>query len=161
MLNATPKTWTSSDFSLEDSDGTPLADLGLPSSLLEQGGSVALRDGSRYIVGDRNFSPLVMEAADGPEVAHANGLGPFHTGFAVTHGERQYILKPIRRIGREWGVFAEGRELGRVRGYIWFSRRVEVEIADEVPLVLQVFLVWLTLLRWQRDWHAGSMPTGG
>jgi hypothetical protein len=48
MLNAIPKAWFSWKFSLEEGDGTPVADL-LLSSWRERG-SVALRDGLRYTV---------------------------------------------------------------------------------------------------------------
>jgi hypothetical protein len=159
MLNAIPNTWFSWNFSLEEVDGTPVTDLSI--STWKDRGSVSLRDGLRYLVCGRRFSPLVLEAADGSEVAYANGLGWFRNGFAVTHGERRYTLKPIRWIGREHGVFAEGRDLGRVCPVMLFSRRGQAEIADEVPLVLQAFLVWLTLLEWKRDWDAGTMSKGG
>ena len=48
-------------------------------------GNVTLRDGSRYLVCHPDFSPLVLEATDGSEFAHAKGLGVFRAGFAVTH----------------------------------------------------------------------------
>ena len=51
---------------------------------------------------------------------------------------------------RECGVFAEGRLLGRVCPEFWMGRSAQVEIADELPLVLRAFLVWLTLLLWKR-----------
>ncbi len=88
MLNAIPKTWFFWNFSLQEVDGTPVADLSISSWRGE--GSVSLRDGSRYLVCNRRFSPLVLEAADGLEIAHANGLGFFRNGFAVTHGERDW-----------------------------------------------------------------------
>jgi hypothetical protein len=159
MLNAIPKAWFSWKFSLEEGDGTPVADL-LLSSWRERG-SVALRDGLRYTVRSRGIAgPLLLEAADGSEVAQATEPSAFRREFAVAHGERQYTLKAISWMRRECGVFAEGRQLGRVFPEIFCSRRAQVEIADELPLELQAFLVWLTLLLWKRQWDADMMPRG-
>jgi len=148
MLNAIPKARSSWDISLHALDGTFVAGV-LLSGGLEPGGVVALRDGSRYTVRGRGYA-LLLETADGSEVAQATQPRLFRREFAVAHRERQYTLKAISWMRRECGVFAEGRQLGRVFPEYWLGRSAQVEIADEVPLVLQAFLVWLTLLLWKR-----------
>jgi hypothetical protein len=148
MLNAIPKAGCSWNFSLKKLDGTLVADVDL-SEWVERGGVVALRDGSRYTVRARGYA-FVLDAEDGSEVARATQPRLFRREFTVAHCGRQYTLKAISWMRRECGVFAEGRQLGRVFPECWVDLSAQVEIADELPLVLQAFLVWLTLLLWKR-----------
>jgi len=154
MLNVIPKAGTSWNFALQELDGTFVADV-LLSDWLERGGVVALRDGSRYTVRSQDYA-LLLEAADGSEVAQATQRRIFRREFTVAHRERQYTLKAISWMRRECGVFAEGRQLGRVFQEFWLGHSAQVEIADELPLVLQAFLVWLTLLLWKRRASVGE-----
>jgi hypothetical protein len=103
-----------------------------------------------------------LEAEDGSEVARATQPRLFRREFAIAHRERQYTLKAISWMRRECGVFAEGRQLGRVFPEYWVDRSAQVEIADELPLVVQAFVVWLTLLLWKRQASDGNeLPSFG
>src|SRR3954453_19269473 len=151
MLKAISKAW-SWNFSLQERDGTPVADvLHSPS---EQRYDITVRDGSRYTIRRRAIgAPFLLEPADGSEIAKAEPSVILRE-FVVAHGARQYTLKAISWMRRECGVFVDGVQLGRVLPESMWSRSAGVEIADEIPLVLQTFLVWLTLMLWEpeRDW---------
>src|SRR3954463_4612476 len=121
------------------------------------------RDGSRSTIHRRSIgAPFLLEAADGSEIAQAEPTA-FLREFAVAHGARQYTLKAISCMRRECAVFVDGVQLGRVLPESMWSRSARVEIAGEFPLVLQTFLVWLTLMLWEpeRNWAAHELPPWG
>ena len=67
MLKAISKAW-SWNFSLQERDGTPVADVLHSSS--EQRYDITLRDGSRYTIRRRGIgAPFLLEAAYGSEIA--------------------------------------------------------------------------------------------
>jgi hypothetical protein len=64
-------------------------------------------------------------------------------------------------MGLECAVFAEGRQLMRVSPGYCSGVDTQVEIGDILPLALQAFLVWLTLLLWKRDRALDALPPYG
>src|SRR5262249_37123684 len=155
MLNALPKGWFSWDFSLHDSSGGVVGDV-LLSSWREQG-AITIRGGPRYTVRRQGIlGPFVLEAPDGSGAASAVKPSVLRREFNVEHGGRLYALRAVSALRRQCLVLCEDRPLGRVSPDSWFSRRARLEIADDVPLVLQAFLVWLTLLMWKRDSDGGA-----
>jgi hypothetical protein len=156
MLKAILKAW-SWNFSLQERDGTPVADVLHSSSGKRY--DITLRDGSRYTIRRRGIgSPFLLEAADGSEIAQAEAIA-FFREFVIAYGAQQYTLKAISWMRRECGVLVDGVQLGRVLPESWWTPCARVEIAGEFPLVLQTFLVWLTLLLWEpeRNWDAHKL----
>ena len=63
---------------------------------------------------------------------------------------------------RECALFDEGnRRVGQVRPESWLGRRARVEFDEQVPPLLQAFVVWLTLLLWKRDGDAAAVSAAG
>ena len=156
MLSALPKGWFSWDFSLEDAAGAVAADLHLSS--WRQRGTISLPGGPEYRVRRRGvLGPFVLEGPDGSELAHASRPSTFRREFIVEHEARHYTLKAGSAFQRDCSVYCDGTLVGRVSPTSWFSRRAMVEIPDDVPFPIRAFMVWLTLLLWQRDSDAGAI----
>ncbi len=53
-------------------------------------------------------------------------------------------------------LLAGDERLGAITPDGMFSRTSEVEFPADLPLELQAFLVWLTILLWKREAHRSS-----
>jgi len=153
MLAAVPMRWLSWDFSLEDPKGGKVGEVRLSS--WRERGSVVVAGISYKVQRDGLLGPFVVEAADGSRLASAIKPSTLRRQFTITHGEQHYVLKAMSSLRRECGLFGEAnRQLGRVKPESWFARRARAELGEEVPPLIQAFVVWLTLLLWKRDGDA-------
>ena len=51
--------------------------------------------------------------------------------------------------------------VGTIRRETWTSRKARVELPDELPLPVRVFVLWLVLLMWKRESDAAASSGGG
>jgi hypothetical protein len=61
-----------------------------------------------------------------------------------------YLLKSMGW-GRRVNIFREGLEVATVYGSGFFGRSARAEFLRELPLPVQTFMLWLTVLGWNRD----------
>jgi hypothetical protein len=154
MLTAVPKRWLSWDFALHESTGAAVAELRL-SSWRDRGSVIVGADVYR-VYRQGLLGPFILEAPDASQAARAIKPSAFRREFTITHGERRYVLKAMSAFHRECGLFDETRRVGAIVPLSLLSRRAKAEFADEVPLSIQPFVVWLTLLLWKRDADAAA-----
>ena len=157
MLRAIPKGWFSHDFWLLDPNGKSIAEV-LLSSWRENGAVVV--DGAAYPIQRQGLvGPFILFAPDGSEAASAIKPKAFRRTFTISHIQRQYMLTAVSAFRRECGLFDGNRPIGAITPESWLSRRAKVLFADEVPLPLQAFAVWLTLLLWKREGESAGPPS--
>ena len=157
LLKAVPKRWLGNDFWLKDSNGIGVAEI-LLSSWRERGAVVI--GGSVYPIQRQGLSgAFVMSAPDGSQVACAVKPKALRRSFRIRYGQREFMLSPVSAFRRECGLLDGDRPIGAITPQSWISRRAEVLFAQEVPLYLQVFTVWLTLLLWKREAEADASPS--
>jgi hypothetical protein len=147
MLEAVPRGFLSNDYTLRSLDGS-LAELdvsgwreraefeldGVPHRLYREG----VLSGA-----------FVLERA-GEVAARAEKPSAWRARF-VLHLQGRTL--ELRRLGwgRRFGLFEEGREVGRIAPAGVFTRRARIELPAGYPLPLQLFLFWLVLVIWRRD----------
>jgi len=156
MLTAVPKSWFSWDFWLREPVGNAVAELRL-SSWRERGSAVV--GGITYRIYRKGLlGPFVMEAPDGSLVGSATKPSAFRREFAIADGEHSYVLKAVFAFRRKCGVFRGEQRIGSIEPDSWLGRSATAQFTDEVPPILQAFLIWLTLLLWKRysDAAAGT-----
>jgi hypothetical protein len=108
-------------------------------------------DGQRYRVhrARARSGPFVL---DGPNGVLAEARKPA-TGqaFEIVHYERRLNVEPTLHVGLAYVVNEGTAQRGEVRRRMALrGRKLEVEIAPEVPLPVEVFVTWLVLLLAQR-----------
>ncbi len=98
---------------------------------------------------------------NGPRPATA--VAPGRLTFEIEHEGKQYILEQKGSVWRRKGVLYEGeREIGVVAQESIFTRRARVELPEELPLVLRLFVIWLTVPFGKRDAEeVARIPPGG
>jgi hypothetical protein len=154
MLSARPKNWYSWDYSLQDADGRHLADLGLSS----------WRDRGTFVLGGAGYrvrrdglrGPFLLEQ-DGAVRARAASRGSWlGYEFEIEFEGDHYTLKKRSMWSDVIVLHQGGEELGTIRHTAWYKRDARLEMAERLPLVLQAFAAWLSLLLWKREADAAG-----
>ena len=146
MWSAVPH-WFSSGFTIRDATLQPVAELKL--SGWGERGAVSVA-GVEYKV-SRQGVLFTLEKA-GSVLARAQETGPT---FEIEHEGKQYILEEKVWFWGGEGVLYEGeRGIGVVGQESSFSTVTRVELPEELPLVLRLFVIWLSVLFSKRSAHA-------
>ena len=157
MLQVVPASWLAWSFAMEDAIGKPVGTIRL--SFWRDRASI-LFQGQHYRVARHGIlGPLILEGPGG-EIARAVKASPFSQGFLIDAEGKRYELRKLSLLRREYGLFLDEIQMGSVVPQGWFSHRAAVDIPDDSPASLKVFVVWLALRSWRRNAAAvlASMP---
>jgi hypothetical protein len=154
MLDAVPEHWFSWDFAIRDATRQPVAKVRL-SSWRERGAVIV--NGIEHKVSRQGVlrGAFVLERG-GSVLARAEKPSAFRREFRIEHGGKQYTLKGRSIWRRERVLYDGGREIGAIIPEGLFSRRARAELPDTLPLLLRLFVVWLTMLLWKREADAAA-----
>jgi hypothetical protein len=154
MLRIEPLRWFSWDFSV-DRDGRRVAELDI--SWWRERGELAV-DGTSYAVAREGLlsGDFRMTAPDGRLVATASKPSAFRRRFDIVHGGRTWTLQARSAWRRTMDLSVEGRSAGAITPTSIWSRRATANLPAALPLPVQVFVVWLTVLLWKRDDEAAA-----
>jgi len=158
MLEAIPKTWFSWDFDIVDPGGQPVANLDM--SAWREKATFAVGDTTYRIHRERLMSGAFLLEGEGAIVARAVKPSAFRHSFVVHQDGREYTLSRRSAFRREYVLRQDAREVGSVAPEKWFSRRAAVNLPDDLPLAVRVFIVVLVLLLWKRDSNAAAAAGG-
>lgn len=124
-----------------------------------------LREGGRLQIGERIFRIDREKLMSGPWLFMDGDKVLFEAikpsalrnrflctvkGASLELSPISWTLRSFRLVGPDWVEF------GTIRRPSWFSRRVEIELSDLVPLEAQLFLFVLALVIWRRADSSGS-----
>jgi hypothetical protein len=153
MLRAVHKSWFSHDFTVFDHTGQPVAQADLSSwrerTKLDIGGTHYDASAQK-----REAKEFLLENESGQRVAVVEKVEPPSTWkdrFPFEHGGNRYELR--KESTKAYVIAREGvGSVGSVRlegG--WFSREWTVDLPEELPLEVKVFLVWVVVVLWRRE----------
>jgi hypothetical protein len=146
MWTAAPKGWASWDYSVVDEAGRPVAEVSL--AFWQERGGIRCAEGEFTIRREQGFGAYVLER-NGAGIAWAEKGGLFSRTFTVQFGLGPYTLKPRGMLSRAMVVYEGEREIGRIGAGFW-SRRSQVELPVDLPIVLRLFFLWLAMILWRR-----------
>ena len=153
MLHAFPKRWSSWDFTVQDETGHIVGEVALSS--WRERGTVRCEGAEHHVFREgAHRGSFVLEGAGQP--LRAVKPSAFRNLFEVEFGSEQYVLSPRSAFRRDRLLYYDGREIGFIVAEGPLSRRARIELPDDLPLVLTLFLVWLTLLQWKREADASA-----
>ena len=160
MLRAVPDGWFSYDFTVFDRTGTPLARADLSNwretAKLEVGGTPYEAHRKK----EWASKEFVLEKEDGLVVAVAEKPSAWKDRFVFEHGDNRYELEKESVWGSAFVIRREGAgPVGFVRSKGIFKREWAVELPEELPPEVRVFVVWLVVLLWKRA--ASAAASGG
>ena len=150
QLELIPRSWLSWDFSVVRGDSV-VAEIEIPrwrkKGVLKVGGLryAAYREG---VIG----GPFIL-ALDTTQLARAERTNWLSRSFTIKHGEKTYQLK-ADWFGPSFILLDNEHEVGSLISHGMFTRKTSVSLPDQLPLPVQMFVIWLTL--YQRETDAGA-----
>ncbi len=74
---------------------------------------------------------------------------PFLNRYAVEHAGQALTMKAIGWGGRKFGLYREEKEVGRITPMqLAVCSEVVIDLPVELPLSVQIFLMWVVLYGW-------------
>lgn len=102
------------------------------------------------------FSGEFLLAKDGETIARAQKPSALKSSFNIEFSDRQYTLKKESWAGRSFVLIQGDIEVGSIRPEGVLTRKASVDLPGDMPMPLQLFVVWLTILLWKREADAGA-----
>ena len=149
-LELIPQSWLSWDFSVMQGDSV-VAEIKM-SGWRDKG---LLKVGGRHYAAyrERAMSGAFVLALDAIQIARAEKPSWLSRSFAIKHGDKTYRLE-AEWFGPSFTLLDNGQQVGSLVPRGMFTRKTSVSLPDELPLPVQIFVIWLTL--YQRETDAGS-----
>ena len=148
MMQIVPTRWYSSDFSVMD-EGRPVA--GIDVSWWREKAVLTIQ-GRPYSVYREGLmsGAFVLEHA-GTVLARAEKPSVFRRTFLVHYAGREYTLRAKSALRRRFLLLDGSRQVGALAPDSIFARRAAVDLPDEWPFPVRVFIIWLTVILLMRD----------
>ena len=143
MLKVIPKTWSYS-FSVRD-DARSVAQAVDRSWWRDKG---ELRIQENIYTARRDKSAYVLESAAGL-LARAEQPRKWRRELFIEHSDHRYTLRAMSAFRRDLILFEDSAQIGSVSPDGLFSRKAAVDLPKELPLYLQVFVIWLAMTLWK------------
>jgi hypothetical protein len=89
-------------------------------------------------------------------VAHAQKPSAFKERFEITHFSDHYALRKPSIWKSKFDLEKNGSAIGSISPSGFFRREILIDLPEEMPLILKVFIFWLALIIWKRQQHAGA-----
>ncbi len=154
MLRAIPKGWFSWDFTVVDEESGPVAEIDV-STWREKG--LLTVDGVGYEVFREGLMSGAFLLKQGDSLlARAEKPSAFRRTFLIDYSDRHYTLQARSFWRRELVLLDGSLEVGSLAPEGAFSRRMRVDLPEELPLPVEVFLVWLAVILWKRASEAAA-----
>jgi hypothetical protein len=153
MLEILPTSWFSWDFTISQG-ASPIADFGI--SWWRERGKLTVQ-GHTFRVYRENMlnGDFVLESERGI-LARATKPSALRRSFTVQSGAKTYIWRARSAFRRPFVLLEDDREVGAISTRGAWTRRASARFPGDIPLPVQVFLVWLSVLLWKRDSDAAA-----
>ena len=165
MLRAVPDGWFSHSYTVFDRGGMPVARAELSRWWLWRGTTRLEVGGRRYQAHSkgRTGKEFVLEAEDGRVVAVAEQTRAWSDRFEIKYEGNRYELKKESAWGSAFVLSRDSTGLVgsvRVQSRGFFKREWTVDMPEELPLEMRVFILWLIILLWTRAAVAAGGAAG-
>ena len=149
MLKAIPKHAFSGDFHIFREDGSEIAFLDI--ATFKEAADLII-EGETYRFEREKMLKGAFLLKMGDEVfIKAEKPSAFRNQFELTiHGDA-YLLKRVSVWKREYVLEKDGEIIGNIRPTGAFSRKSEIDLPENWPVVVQIFIFWLVLIIWNRE----------
>lgn len=157
MLKAVPRSIFSWDFDIFDGpDPVGVIDM----SWFIEGGKFYLNGHEYRLIKAGIFSREFSLEENGRIIAEAHKRAIVRS-FVVSFGGDHYTLRAEHPVTRRFVVERDGARIGGIVPDHIFTRRCSVDLPNSVPMEVQFFMLWLTLLMWRRAARSTSGGAGG
>jgi len=152
QFELTPQSWWSLDFSVMRGDSV-VAEIEIPRWRKK---AVLKVDGLHYAAYREGvIGGAFVLASDTTQLVRAERTIWLSRSFTIKHGEKTYRLK-AEWFGSSFVLLDNGHEVGSLVPLGVFTRKTSVSLPDELPLPVQMFVIWLTLYQRETDASASA-----
>jgi hypothetical protein len=148
MLEVVPTRWFSWDFTISEGS-RPVAEFDI--SWWRERGELTVHGSTFRVSRERMLSGDFLLESDRGILARATKPSALRRSFTVRHGAKTYTLQARSVFRRSFVLLDNDREVGSIAPRTGWTRRASASLPTDMPLPVQVFLVWLTLLLWKRE----------
>ena len=117
-------------------------------------------DGRTYIGKATNILGTSFSLFDGEEaVVVEKTTSIWADAQQIEHGGQTWAMKPARYFGKTFNVrSAGGTHIGTIvpTRYFFPLSHITIDLPDDVPMVVQVFMLWLAVKSWTADTGGGT-----
>lgn len=153
MLTATPKSWLSCNLAVAGGNGH-LADIAM--SMWREKGSLTVA-GQRYAVYRRRpMSGAFILESDSGTVATAEKPSVWSQRLLIEHAASRYELKRRSMFSRTFDLHAGSGVVGSISARNMFTRGMNIDLPESLPLPVRLFIVWLVAILWNREAAAAA-----
>ncbi len=103
---------------------------------------------------------FVLEHED-KVVAKAQKPSALYNKMEISIGENVFLVQPQSWFSQSYLVMHNEEQLGVIKKESWFSNSAIIELPDDWPVALQVFVFLLVVVLWQRSESAAAGGGGG
>lgn len=153
MLTAIPRHWFSWDFSLTDGE-KPIADIDISS--WREKGELTISNVPYSVYREAPLMGAFILESSGAVIARAEKPNAVTRRMVIEYDDVRYELKPAFVLSRKFHLISGTTIAGTLSPNGLWSRRMNIDMSDDLPLTVRVFIVWLTLILWKRDWDAAG-----
>jgi hypothetical protein len=153
MLTAAPRSWFSWDFTLAAGEER-LAEIDI--SWWREKGVLTIANKPYRVYREAPLIGAFVMESDGIVLARAEKPSALRRRMLVEHAGTRYELKPLRSFSRDFQLLAGTEVVGTLSASGLLSRRMNIALPEELPLPVRVFVVWLTVILWKRDFEAAT-----
>ncbi len=100
---------------------------------------------------------FVLES-DGSTLAEVKQGKAISSKLSLIHDGEDYELRRRNWYSKALLLESQGSEVGHIEPRGFFSRAAIGDLPKRWPLQLQVFVLWIALVRWDREDHETAMP---
>jgi hypothetical protein len=147
QMRARPKHWFSWGFDLY-LDSAFL--VGFDTSWLREGGRFTYQDRAYRLSREGLWSGDFLLTADEQVLARATKESAWVRRFIIRTGQRELILEATSAFTRGFRLVEGAASVGGIAPDCLFTRACTLELPDDLPVPVQVFLFWLVVLMWRR-----------
>jgi hypothetical protein len=149
MLEAIPTNLFSYNFRLQQG-GELVGEVDV--SMLRDKAQVELQEGTYTLRREGLWSGDYLLEKDDTVIARATRTGVFQPSFEVAlPNSRPVMLRRLSMWNRPFGLFEGEKQIGSVYPAGMFTRRSNIDLPGDWPLINRIFVFWLVFLIWKRQ----------
>ena len=145
MLTVVSNAWS---YTFSVTDGTESVAQAVDLSWWGNKGELRIRDD--IYTARRDKSSYLLESAAGV-LARAEQPRKWFGELVIEHSGRRYKLRAKSALRRQFLLLEGSRQIGSLSPEGLFTRKAAVELPKAIPLLLQVFIIWLAMSLWQHE----------
>ena len=159
IYTAVPRRWFSWDFVVLDGSGRALAEIDM--AVFGERATVAVEGSTYEIAREGLLRGAFLLERSGEVLARAEKPSAFRRLFHVEHAGTRYTMAQRSILRRAFVLRRGDDDVGTLAPERLIGRRVRVELPDELPVPVAVFVIFLAVLLWKRaSRSAGSGAAG-